>query len=239
MLLVVLVLIIIVSSFFYFFYFRKTSVPGISIYSIASMVTDMVTEKSSGKYYTMDLSYPKSNQTKYSEVYAFATSTVQDFLSQVNSISDSDAKTMNLGGDRKYDLTITTRVATSTQTVTYIIEAYTFTGGAHGNTNVATFTYDKAGKLVTLDDFFSAPYLEKVAGFSRTHFYNTLGDYMNPEMIDPGTTATMTNFSTWYLTDANIIFIFGQYQVGPYVIGMPEFTIAKSALSDIISPKFK
>jgi hypothetical protein len=230
-LLVVLILIV----FFGLFYFRKTSTPNTSFSSVAPLIT----EKTSGKYYTMDLSYPESSTTQYSEIYAFATSTVQDFLSQAENISDSDAQIMGLGGDRIYNLTMTTRIATSTQTVTYIVLAYTFTGGAHGNTTVATFTYDKAGKLVTLDDFFSAPYLEKVASLSRTYFYNTLGDYMNPEMVDPGTTATTTNFSTWYLTDQNITFIFGQYQVGPYVIGMPEFPIAKSALSDIISPKFK
>ncbi len=199
----------------------------------------MITEKSAGKYYTMDLSYPQSSTSQYPEVYTFATSTVADFLSQAENISNDDAKIMNLGGDRIYNLTMTTRVATSTQTITYILEAYTFMGGAHGNTSVATFTYDKSGKLVTLDDIFSAPYLEKIAKMSRTYFYNTLGDYANPEMIDPGTEATTTNFSTWYLTDQNIIFIFGQYQVGPYVIGMPEFAIAKSDLSDIISKKYK
>jgi hypothetical protein len=230
-LLVVLILII----FFGFFYFRKNSTSNISVLPIASLTT----EKSEGKYYTMDLSYPESSVTKYPEIYAFATSTVQDFLNQAENISDSDAAMMGLGGDRIYNLTMTTRIATSTQTVTYIIEAYTFMGGAHGNTDVATFTYDKAGKLVTLDDIFSAPYLEKIAGLSRTYFYNTLGDYMNPEMIDPGTTATTTNFSTWYLTDANITFIFGQYQVGPYVIGMPEFSISKTNLSDILSEKYQ
>ena len=230
--LAILVLIIIV---FGFFYFTKAQKQTISVLTVAPLVT----EKLSGKYYTADLSYPQSSAAKYSEVYNFATSTVQDFLSQAENISDSDAKIMNLGGDRKYNLVITTRVATSTQTITYILSAYTFMGGAHGNTDVETFTYDALGKLVTLDDFFAAPYLEKVADLSRTYFYNTLGDYANPEMIDPGTTATSTNFSAWYPTDQNITFIFQQYQVGPYVIGMPEFSIAKSDLSDIISAKFK
>jgi len=227
-----LVLIIIVIGFFYFVKMQK---PTVSVLPVASLVS----EKLSGKYYTADLSYPQSSATQYPEVYAFATSTVQDFLSQAENISDSDVQIMGLGGDRIYNLTVTTRVATSSQTVTYIVSAYTFTGGAHGNTAVATFTYDKSDKLVTLDDVFSAPYLDKIAKLARTYFYNILGDYKNPEMIDLGTTATSTNFSDWYLTDQNITFIFGQYQVGPYVIGMPEFSIAKTALSDILSEKFK
>jgi hypothetical protein len=220
---------------FGFLYFGRKQKPTVFVGSVEQMFS----EKSEGKYYTMNLSYPQSGEAEYPEIYAFATSTVQDFLGQAENISDSDAEIMNLGGDRKYDLEITTRIATSTQTVTYIIEAYTFTGGAHGNTTVATFTYDKTGKPVTLDDIFSAPYLNKIAAMSRTYFYNTLGDEAIPEMIDSGTSATSTNFSDWYLTDQNITFIFGQYQVGPYVVGMPEFSIAKSALSDIISKQYK
>src|ERR1035437_2486025 len=205
-LLAVLILAVVIFSFFYF---ARTQKQTVSILT----PTPMVTEKSSGKYYTMDLSYPQSSSTQYSEIYNYASSTISDFLSQAENISDSDAVIMGLGGDRIYNLTITTHIATSTQTITYIIEAYTFMGGAHGNTNVGTFTYDKTGRLVTLDDFFSAPWLNKVAGLARTYFYNTLGDYKNPEMIDPGTTATTTNFSEWYLTDGSITFIFGQYQV--------------------------
>jgi hypothetical protein len=199
----------------------------------------LVSEKTAGKYYTMNLSYPQSGPTRYPEIFNFVAQSKSDFLSQFGNISDSDAATLGLGGDQKYEYDMTTRIATSTKTVSYIIEVYEFTGGAHGNTDVATFTYDKSGKLVTLDDFFAAPYLDRVAGLSRTYFYGTLGDYAEPEMIDAGTEATTTNFSAWYLTDQNITFIFGQYQVGPYVIGMPEFSIARSALSDIISQKYK
>jgi hypothetical protein len=229
-LLVVLILCFFVSIFFYFQKAQKNS----SVY-----IAPILTENNQGKYYTMELSYPESSPTKFPEIYDFASSTIADFLSQVQDISDSDAVIMGLDTNNKYDLQINTRIATSTQTVTYILEAYTFTGGAHGNTNVATFTYDNTGKLVTLDNFFSLPYLDKIAGLARTYFYNTLGDYANSEMIDPGTTATTTNFSDWYLTDKNITFIFGQYQVGPYVIGMPEFSIDRTTLSDIVSAKFK
>jgi len=202
-------------------------------------VATIVSEKTVGKYYTMNLSYPQSGPTRYPEIFNFVAESKSDFLSQFGNISDRDAATMGLSDDQKYEYDMTTRIATSTKTVSYIIEVYEFTGGAHGNTDVATFTYDKSGKLVTLDDFFAASYLDRIAGLARTYFYSTLGDYAEPEMIDAGTEATTTNFSAWYLTDQNITFIFGQYQVGPYVIGMPEFSIARSSLSDIISQKYK
>ena len=220
-----------------FLLFGKKPSPAAS--PVSSGVSALVSQKIPGKYYVMNLLYPQSSKTRYPEIANFVSQSKSDFLSQFGNISDSDAATLGLGGDRKYEYDMTTRIATSTKTVSYIIEVYEFTGGAHGNTDVTTFTYDKLGKLVTLDDFFDAPYLNKIAGLSRTHFYSTLGDYAESQMIDSGTEATTTNFSTWYLTDQNITFIFAQYQVGPYVIGMPEFPIARSSLSDIISRKYK
>lgn len=231
--LAVLILIVVVVAGFLLF--EKIQKPTVFVLPIAPLVF----EKSTEKYYTMELSYPRSSATQYPEIYNFIGQTKADFLSQFDNISDSDAADMGITSDNKWDLEISTRVATSTQTATYIVSVYTFTGGAHGNTSVETFTYDARGKLVTLDDFFAAPYLEKVAGLARTYFYNTLGDEMIPSMVDAGTEATTTNFSAWYLTDENLTFIFQSYQVGPYVIGMPEFSIARNALSDIISKQYK
>ena len=37
----------------------------------------------------------------------------------------------------------------------------------------------------------------------------------------------------------DIVFIFGQYSVGPYVFGIQEFSIPKSSINNSISEKFK
>ncbi len=203
-------------------------------------VDTFTTEKNQTDYMTMDLSYPESAAINYPELFAYVQKSKQDFLDDFNSLTPTDIQTMHLGGDRKYNFTLTTNVATSTKTVTYIVEVYTFTGGAHGGTSVATFTYDAGGKLVTLQDVFMAPYLQKVSDLAHNYFYATIDPgYLQPDSVNAGTAPTAENYSAWYLTDKNIVFIFGQYQVGPYVLGIQEFPLSKQSIADILSPKFK
>ena len=41
------------------------------------------------------------------------------------------------------------------------------------------------------------------------------------------------------LTDKNVVFIFGQYQVGPYVLGIQEFPVAKNSILNILMTEYK
>ncbi len=215
--------------------------------SLAVPIAPMVTEKhdqkdslsgTASKSYTLSMTYPQSSGTQLPEVYSFVHGAQAQFLDDYTSLTSAQAQDFPAEA-LAYEFNVTTRVATSTNTVTYIIETYQFEGGAHGGTDVDTFTYDKSGKLVTLDDVFAKPYLVTIASSSRQYFYNTLGDYADKDMIDSGTEATSTNFSTWYLTPSTVTFMFGQYQVGPYVIGIQEFPIQKSAIKNLLAPAFQ
>ncbi len=194
--------------------------------SIAPMVTESHTQTDAHKLYTLQMTYPQSSTTVLPDVYNFVQSTKQQFLDDYNSVTDAEARDFPAEA-LAYNLTVTTRVATSTNTVTYIIEAYQFEGGAHGATTETTFTYDKTGKLITLDDVFIKPYLPTVALLARQYFTTILGDNSQADMIDSGTEATTTNFSLWYLTPSTITFIFGEYQVAPYSSGILEFPLQK------------
>jgi len=210
-----------------FFIVRKASAPVVS-------VAPLVSEKSQTEYSTTDMSYPQSSPTKLSEVFAFVQKSKNDFDASVASITPTDAKFLDLGGDRKYNLTVTTKIATSTKTVSYIIYAYTFSGGAHGMTDVATFTYDANGKYLTLDDVLISPYLPKISALAKNYFDSTIDPgYLQEDMINSGTAPTPDNYSMWYLTDKTITFIFGQYQVGPGVLGIQEFPLDKNLIKNI------
>lgn len=198
-------------------------------------VASFATEKSETEYLTINTVLPIASQEKFPELYNFVDGLRREFMHNFDSLTPEDIKFIHLGGDRKYDFTVSTKVATSTNTVTYIIEVYSFTGGAHGGTEVGTFTYDKEGKFVTLDSVLEGDYLTTLSALSRKYFYDILGE----SSLKSGTEPKQENFSSWYLTQANIIFIFGQYSVGPYSFGIQEFSIPKTSISNLISPKFK
>lgn len=203
-------------------------------------VAPMVTEENETDYLTIDMTYPQSSQNKYSEMYTFIKNSKDEFLHDYGNITAEEAATMQLGSDRKYNYLMSTKVATSTNTVTYIIDVYTYTGGAHGGTGEATFTYDKNGRLVTLNDLFTAPYLDRIVPLARAYFMNKFEhDSSFEDSINEGTAPNMENYAAWYLTDDTITFIFQQYSIGPYVIGIQEFPLPKSAVADILSPRFQ
>jgi len=183
----------------------------------------LVSEKKQGKYYSMDISYPSSSSTPEIQVYIDLVK--QGFLDSIPK-TESDAKFENLGGDRIYNLTSIAKVAHSSSTVSYVLETYQFTGGAHGNTSITTFTYDRKGKLLSLGDVLkSSDIFSKLSSASREYFYNKFPD-QDKSQIDTGTEPKPENFSTWYIDGGKIIFVFGQYSIGPYVLGIQEFPFA-------------
>lgn len=220
-----------------FYYVKKTNKINIIPRSENTVVhtSEMKTQTKETEYLTFSMTYPVSSEEKFPELYSFIDEQRNDFMSDFNSLTIEDIKFMELGGDRKYDFTLTTRIATSTNTVTYIVEAYRFTGGAHGGTEIGTFTYDSQGKFLTLDSVLQGEYLNKLSTLSTKYFYDILGDTAQSTATEPN----KENFSLWYLTPKEIVFIFGQYSVGPYAFGIHEFNIQKDLISNLLRPKFK
>ena len=211
------------------------SIPIISHQTIAPLIT----EKSQTDYITVEMTYPESSEKKYPEMFSFIQKSKKLFLDSFGNISPSDAKIMDVSKDRKYSYILTTKIATSTKTVTYILYDYEDTGGAHGITTVNTFTYDNNGKYLILDNILISPYLDKISVFVRQYLYDYLKEDSKKYQIDDGTKPIAENYSTWYLTDTNIVFIFGQYSVGPYTTGIQEFPLDKKLIKDIILLPFK
>lgn len=126
--------------------------------------------------------------------------------------------------------------------ISYDFQVYQFTGGAHGGTNEETYTFDKkTGTRVALADLFTAnaPYLERISAHTRERLLATLGDYKDEKWVTEGTAPTAENFQSFIVDGDSLTIIFGQYQVGPYVLGMPEIQIPLSTLSDILKPEYR
>ncbi len=190
-------------------------------------------------YAVINMSYPESSATKYPEVNSFINKVISDFQKDFGSISQSQVKEMYGREDVQFQLYANTKIATSSKSISFIIEVYEYTGGAHGGTSVSTFTYDKSGKLLKLSDVLGDNYLVKISQLAKDYAYKNFSEYSQPAMIDPGVSPNEENFSAWYLTPSNIVFIFQQYQIGPYAMGINEFPLKKSDISDILNPTFR
>ncbi len=233
------ILLILVGGILYFSKNKSIDLIKLPAREVNIGVAPMVTENASSTYAEINLVYPKSDEKKLKEVFNFVTSARNDFWGQYGSLTKEEATSMYIREDNQYQMYIETRVATSSKTISYIISLYQYTGGAHGGTSIATFNYDLKGKFLEPKDVFTSNYLEVLAPKANKYFYDTMGDYTQPTAIDSGTEATTSNYSTWYLTDSSVVFLFGEYQVGPYVLGIQEYPIPKGEIQDILLSAYR
>jgi Protein of unknown function (DUF3298)/Deacetylase PdaC len=112
------------------------------------------------------------------------------------------------------------------------------TGAAHGLASLSTFSFDlRTGHRLILADLFrpGSSYLGVLSSESR-HRLRALfpNDALIAMAIDLGTTASSANFGGWQLEPNGLRITFGEYQVGPFSIGMPSIVIPWSSLRGVL-----
>jgi hypothetical protein len=141
-----------------------------------------------------------------------------------------------------------TIVQSNSSYISFVLNYGGFNGGAHGYENIVSFNYDvKNQKNIALDELFpnDLQYLTYLSTTSRDYLtkqYATvseedkknsdpvaLKEYVNNivGMINSGTEPDIENFSIFTFIPDKIKIYFAQYQVGPYVIGMPEVEVGR------------
>jgi len=139
-----------------------------------------------------------------------------------------------------YD-TLTYRIRAANQRfLSAVLDNYTYTGGAHGGTSQVSFLWwlDQ-GRALTASDVFSNPawkqkLVEPTINKLQTKYGKEMiwkGDELHNAFSKgiPGPTA-------WTPTSEGLTLTFGQYEVGPYVLGMPEVTFSWDELRPYLNP---
>jgi hypothetical protein len=139
------------------------------------------------------------------------------------------------------------------QSVSYLVNTYEFTGGAHGMSYPATYSFNKNGQIlisnildidnttkqIELTQILAAKLKQELGDMLDSEMLNMgLGlSYLNqqgqfdPTLCDCGTFTPKDNFNNFIITDEGVTFIFGPYQVAAYAVGMPEVTLSWEELA--------
>ena len=115
------------------------------------------------------------------------------------------------------------------------MNTYIFSGGAHGNTNLATFTYDtKAGKFINILDASAMSYNE-ISTVTRNTLYKKLIDNNKKlppaeedslrEMINTGAFPQAGNFELFTVDGSKVYVWFEPYSVAPYSYGVQKVQV--------------
>jgi len=134
--------------------------------------------------------------------------------------------------------------------LSFVINIYAFSGGAHGLNGVNAFNYDMVQKKeLTINDFLdnSTKALQKLSQIAAEQVSAQLQssgieiDDVITQMIQQGTHPTWDNYQNFNFNYNSLIIYFPQYQVAPGYVGPVTITIFKDTLNEnsIISDYLK
>lgn len=135
-----------------------------------------------------------------------------------------------------------------TSTLTYVFTVYTYTGGAHGSTQIQAFTQDEFARVYSVSELLPDDKLEIVSKLAyadlqkqRRSRLESIAPKMTKKEIEEalkddswlkeGTSPVRDNYSVVWPDGNNIIISFGQYQIASYAEGIFEVKIPLESLS--------
>jgi len=193
------------------------------VVSVAPLLTNTIETD----FYTMKITQPENAEKDFPELFAVTKNAISLFEKQYAGASSTSPA--------PYDLQIDTTVATTSNTVSYIVSLYEYTGGAHGITAIQAFTYDKDGKFVGEKEVFGENnWRPVVSELTYQYLKEKLKENTSDDVLKEGTAPIGNNLSVWYLKGDDVVFVFGQYQIGAYALGIQEVPIPREKLSSVL-----
>ncbi len=164
---------------------------------------------------------------------------IEDAIYQFDSIAQEAQKTLPAGV--KSSLYITQKVKrNSTDFISFVMEHYMFTGGAHGTTSWYPKTIEVTGDNphdLTLGELFTVnDYLDKINAIIKQKVEDN-PDIYSELWEEP--IVTKENENRFYLTDENLVIFFPPYELSYYAKGFIEFPIELKELSPYLIDKLK
>lgn len=194
----------------------------------SSLVVDKII-KEKNDYLTIDVKIPQINGLNNKEAEKVINNKILDFtnmwISDVKQIAQEYyGSPNNVYPIFPYQLIAKYTMKSQNKILSFYIDYYQFTGGAHGITNRVSYNIDiNTGRELLLNDLFVDEYeYEKVIN-------NEIKKQIakNPDIYFPGKDGfNGINKNQQYFIDGNnLVVYFGLYEIAPYVTGIPEFKI--------------
>lgn len=208
----------------------------------------------------LTISEQKSEEQKGKVLYTLSTpeitnapilqKNIYDYVDGFKKSIAKDAEEISFeGASSDYSLNISYEIIRNDQKVTVIrMSAYEYTGGAHGNPSFAFFMYDtRAKRMISEDEIFvnkknsaliaiiadalikKPEYSFEDGGTKKSMFFD----------LDENKQTFLANMSAGgniAIAQNGVLFKYGSYAIGPYVIGEPEVEIPFVEIEMFLTP---
>lgn len=147
----------------------------------------------------------------------------------------SDPNAHHFVNELKVTYEVTRASARAERAVTVVFNVWTYTGGAHGNLDIITLSYDTAsGTRLTLESLFADTEgaLALLAAYCYDELAESLGDARVEDMLRGGTSPDADNYASLALTPEGLRVYFPPYQVAPWSAGPQQVDVPLGVLID-------
>lgn len=141
---------------------------------------------------------------------------------------------------RPHALDTSYKVHDAGELISFSVQSYVYTGGAHGMTAVTYYNIDNQAKAkqLQLADLFQPGYdylaiLNQI--IKQQMKEQTSPDGFNPYFDFEG----ISEDQGFSFKDGNLVIHFSQYEIAPYAAGMPEFTIPAHRYQNLLKPEIR
>jgi len=137
---------------------------------------------------------------------------------------------------RPYALDISYEVQSTGKLVSFSVQTYVYTGGAHGMTDVTYYTIanQPKAKQLTLGDLFQPGYNYRT--ILNQLIKQQIKEVNAKEGFDVYSFESIADNQSFSFEKGNLVIHFGQYEIAPYAAGMPSFTIPAHRFQNLLKP---
>lgn len=116
--------------------------------------------------------------------------------------------------------------------LSYLVCRYEYTGGAHGSTSETGVNFNKnTGEVVGEDDIFAEGSRDELKKCLSAHLQESLPDN---DAYDALFIKDIEPNGNFIVTPAGVTYIYGQYEIGPYYLGIIKVTLPWEELEGLL-----
>lgn len=187
----------------------------------------------------------QANQTSASSEVSYHLTPAQLLGKQVqpyvDKFIDLDKELKSLGASSQISLSISPKILNSQEPVaTVVLNTSSYMGGAHGSSAQTYYNFDlKNQKQIYLDQIIQPNQKQKLQELAHQEFKTWVIDSKLAENVDDYEQAWKFFLSSnFYLGQKGLILQYAEYEIGPYVVGLPRLTLPYEQLKGVIKPEY-
>ncbi|MEL1602511.1 RsiV family protein, partial [Acinetobacter baumannii] len=176
---------------------------------------------------------------------AAATEQQDSFDAQVqryaNSFIDLDNELKALSSNHQINLLVKPKIIQSQgKVVTVVVNSSSYLGGAHGSAAQQYYNFDlKKEKLVKLEDLLRPEKKAALEKLAHEAFKAWVTDSKLANSVSEYEQAWPFKLTeNFLLGDQGLILQYGEYEIGPYVVGLPRLVIPYGQLQDVLKEEY-